>query len=168
MPSSRRDRSDNSGRQNALMAADRYRVDVARLPDDLPAIHHVRRQVFVVEQGIPEQLEWDGRDAACQHVLATDARLLAIGTGRLDPEGRIGRMAVLPSWRAHGVGRALLDALLDLARARGLQEVVVHAQSQMGGFYHKAGFREQGQPFTEAGIKHQKMVKPLPSGNNEK
>jgi predicted GNAT family N-acyltransferase len=146
----------------------RYSVAVGRLPGDLPAIQDVRRRVFIVEQGIPADLEWDGQDTACQHVLATDPRQAAIGTGRLDPRGRIGRMAVLPFWRSHGVGRTLLDVLTALARVQGHREVVVHAQCAVAGFYRKAGFREQGQPFTEAGIRHQKMVKTLASGNNEK
>jgi predicted GNAT family N-acyltransferase len=144
-----------------------YTVTVARLPGDLPAIHDVRRQVFVVEQGIPADLEWDGRDDISHHVLATDPRQLAIGTGRLDPGGRIGRMAVLQSWRSHGVGRALLTALLALARAQGHREVMVHAQCSVAGFYRKTGFREQGRPFMEAGIEHQKMVKMLVSDNNQ-
>jgi predicted GNAT family N-acyltransferase len=146
----------------------RYSVDVARLPGDLPSIHEVRRQVFIIEQGIPAHLEWDGQDTACHHVLATDRRQAAIGTGRLDPRGRIGRMAVLPDWRSHGVGRELLAALLVLARAQGHREVAVHAQCAVAGFYRKAGFREQGQPFIEAGIEHLKMVKTLICGNNEK
>jgi len=146
----------------------RYSIAVARLPGDLPAIHNVRRQVFIVEQGIPEHLEWDGQDAACHHVLATDMRQMAIGTGRLDPEGRIGRMAVLPAWRSHGIGRTLLAVLLDLARAQGHLKVVVHAQCIVADFYRKAGFQERGRPFIEAGIEHQKMVKILVSGNNEK
>jgi predicted GNAT family N-acyltransferase len=145
----------------------RYRVTVARLPGDLPSIHEVRRQVFIVEQGIPAQLEWDGQDTACHHMLATDSRQAAIGTGRLDRRGRIGRMAVLPSWRSHGVGRALLDALIALARAQGHREVVVHAQCAVAGFYRKEGFREQGQPYIEAGIEHMKMIKTLTCGNNE-
>ncbi|MGB7932074.1 MAG: GNAT family N-acetyltransferase [Gammaproteobacteria bacterium] len=145
----------------------RYRVTVARLPGDLPAIHEVRHQVFIVEQGIPAHLEWDGQDAACHHVLATDPRQAVIGTGRLDPRGRIGRMAVLPYWRSHGVGGDLLAALLALARAQGHREVVLHAQCAVAGFYRKAGFREQGQPFIEAGIEHLTMVKTLICGNNE-
>jgi predicted GNAT family N-acyltransferase len=145
----------------------RYNVTVARLPEDLPAIHYIRRQVFIVEQGIPADLEWDGQDSACHHVLATDLRQAAVGTGRLDPEGRIGRMAVLPDWRSHGVGRALLAALFDIARARGHMKVVVNAQCIVSGFYRKAGFRELGQPFIEAGIKHVKMVYTFVSGNNE-
>jgi len=145
----------------------RYSVTVARLPVDLPAIHDVRRQVFIVEQGIPADLEWDDRDPVCHHVLATDTWQMAIGTGRLDPEGRIGRMAVLPACRLHGVGRALLAALLELARAQGHLKVVAHAQCLVADFYRKAGFHEQGKPFIEAGIEHQKMVKLLDSSNTE-
>ena len=144
-----------------------FTVASARLPGDLPAIHDIRRRVFIVEQGIPEHLEWDGRDAACHHVLARDPLQAVIGTGRLHPGGRIGRMAVLKSWRSHGVGGALLDALLGLAREHGHREVVVHAQCAVAGFYRKAGFREQGRPYTEAGIEHLKMVKTLASDNNE-
>jgi predicted GNAT family N-acyltransferase len=151
-----------------MPAAWRYRIAVGQLPGDLPSIHEVRRQVFIVEQGIPADLEWDARDAACQHVLATDMRQMAIGTGRLDPEGRIGRMAVLPAWRSQGVGYALLASLLDLARAQGHLKVVVHAQCTVTDFYRKAGFREQGRPFMEAGIEHVIMVNTLSSGSNEK
>jgi predicted GNAT family N-acyltransferase len=143
-----------------------FYVVEARLPEDLPAIYHVRRQVFVVEQGIPEQLEWDGRDDACRHALAANALRQPIGTGRLDSLGRIGRMAVLKSWRSRGVGSELLTALLVLARRQGFDEVVVHAQCSVAGFYRKAGFREQGEPFIEAGIEHRFMVKALPGGNN--
>jgi predicted GNAT family N-acyltransferase len=143
-----------------------YHIVEARLPDDLPAIHHVRRKVFVIEQGIPEHLEMDGRDERCRHVLARDALRRPIGTGRLDPLGRIGRMAVLAPWRYRGVGADLLAALLALAGAQGFHEVVVHAQCSVTGFYRKAGFREQGRPFSEAGIEHRLMVKALPGGNN--
>jgi len=101
----------------------RYSVAVARLPGDLTSIHEVRRQVFIIEQGIPAHLEWDGQDSSCHHVLATDPRQAAIGTGRLDPRGRIGRMAVLPDWRSHGVGRELLDLVtLDPDEVRAYYE----------------------------------------------
>ena len=151
-----------------MVAAPPYRIVEAQLPDDLSAIHQVRREVFVVEQGIPEHLEWDGSDDACRHVIACDALWQPVGTGRLDPLGRIGRMAVLPSWRSRGVGTALLVRLLALARAQGLHEVVVHAQRSVVGLYHKAGFLERGRPFREAGIEHQLMVKALPGDNNHK
>lgn len=150
-----------------MVAEPPYCIVEARLPDDLPAIQHVRREVFVVEQGIPEHLEWDGRDEVCRHVLACDALGQPIGTGRLDPLGRIGRMAVLQSWRSRGVGRDLLAKLLALARAQDFPEVVVHAQCSVAGFYHKAGFLDGGQPFREAGIEHRLMVKTFPSDNNQ-
>jgi predicted GNAT family N-acyltransferase len=143
-----------------------YSIVEARLPDDLPAIHQVRRAVFVIEQGIPEHLEWDGRDECCSHVLARDAQRQPVGTGRIDTLGRIGRMAVLASWRSRGVGGDLLSALLALAASQGRPEVVVHAQCSVAGFYRKAGFFEQGPTFDEAGIEHQLMVKVLPGGNN--
>jgi len=145
----------------------RYTVTEAQLPGDLPAIHRIRQQVFVEEQGISARLEWDGRDTLCRHVLASDLQRVPIGTGRLDPEARIGRMAVLPPWRRHGVGSALLDTLLRLAQDLGHREVVAHAQCDVVEFYRKAGFREQGRPFSEAGIEHLIMVKTLASGNNE-
>jgi predicted GNAT family N-acyltransferase len=77
-------------------------------------------------------------------------------------------MAVLPYWRSHGIGGELLATLLVLAREQGHREVAVHAQCAVAGFYRKAGFREQGQSFIEAGIEHLKMVKMLISGDNEK
>jgi predicted GNAT family N-acyltransferase len=143
-----------------------YSIVEALLPDDLPAIHQVRRAVFVIEQGIPEHLEWDGRDDICRHVLARDAQRQPIGTGRIDSLGRIGRMAVLASWRSRGVGGDLLSVLLALAALQGFPQVVVHAQCGVAGFYRKAGFLEQGRPFEEAGIEHQLMVKALSGGNN--
>jgi predicted GNAT family N-acyltransferase len=124
--------------------------------------------VFIEEQGIPAHLERDGRDALCRHVLARDLRGVTIGTGRLDAYGRIGRIAVLQSWRSHGVGSAVLDALVGLARVLGHREAIVHAQRGVAGFYRKAGFQEEGPPFDEAGIEHLKMVKTLASGDNKK
>jgi len=144
------------------MPADwRYNVTVARLPEDLPAIHYIRRQVFIVEQGIPADLEWDGQDSACHHVLATDLRQAAVGTGRLDPEGRIGRMAVLAPMRGGHIGRAVLDALLQHARERGDREALLHAQLGAAPFYSRAGFIARGPVFEEAGIPHVEMVRAL-------
>lgn len=114
----------------------------------------VREQVFVLEQGVPADLERDPLDPACRHVLARDARGRPIGTGRLTPDGRIGRMAVLKEARGLGVGAALLGALLQVARARGLAEVHLHAQQHARGFYARHGFEVEGAPFEEAGIAH--------------
>lgn len=124
---------------------------------DAALLQDVRRRVFIEEQGVPESLEWDEDDAVALHVLALDARGLAIGTGRLLPDGHIGRMAVLKDWRGCGVGAALLDALLDAARDRGEREVVLHAQTHATGFYAGRGFVAEGGEFAEAGIPHRRM-----------
>lgn len=145
-----------TAREFTLLAADWDR--------DRAAIQGVRRAVFVEEQAIPENLEWDGRDATCRHVLARARDGAAIATGRLQQDGRIGRMAVLRAWRGHGVGRAVLQWLQLQAMHDGLQRVYVHAQVQVAGFYTGMGFRPQGEPFELAEILHQCMVKRLDPG----
>jgi predicted GNAT family N-acyltransferase len=121
------------------------------------AAHAVREAVFVVEQGVPRELELDANDAPSRHVLARDAQRTAIGTGRLLPDGHIGRMAVLPGWRGQGVGRALLELLLDEAGALGMAALVLNAQVQACGFYRRFGFVEVGDEFFEAGLPHRAM-----------
>ena len=121
------------------------------------ALRAIRFQVFVVEQRVPVELEWDGLDPRCVHVLAANANGGAIGTARLLPEGRIGRIAVLQAWRRNGVGSALLHSLVKTARARGGPHVVLHAQSHIVSFYAKHGFIAEGPEFTEAGIPHRAM-----------
>lgn len=125
------------------------------------AIRAIRETVFIHEQGVPVELEWDGLDSACAHVLAWNNRGEAIGTARMQQNGTIGRMAVLKDWRGRGVGRALLQTLLDLATRRGLPRVTLSAQTHALGFYERAGFDVVGEPFIDAGIPHRKMVKEL-------
>lgn len=117
----------------------------------------VRETVFIQEQGVPADLEIDDQDARSRHVLARDSGGLPIGTARLTPEGRIGRMAVLREWRGHGVGSALLHALLRIAREDGLDRVCLHAQEGAIDFYRRHGFAPVGERFDEAGIVHQAM-----------
>ena len=114
----------------------------------------IRTAVFVVEQNVPADLEMDGRDDDCAHVLAESAAGEAIGTGRLMPDGRIGRMAVLASWRRKGVGAAILDALREEARRRGFRETYLHAQSHAADFYARHGYVVEGEEYLEAGIAH--------------
>src|SRR5512146_189023 len=100
-------------------------------------LHAVRRTVFVEEQHVPEELEWDAVDPDCYHVLALSGDGTPIGTGRLVPDGHIGRMAVLKEWRGKGVGGAILETLLGYARMDGFGTVKLHAQTRAVGFYRK-------------------------------
>lgn len=146
---------------SAVNTARSYRIVDADWLRDRSVIRAVRHAVFVAEQGIPEALEWDGRDADCRHVLALARDAEVVATGRLLADGRIGRMAVLSGWRGCGVGRALLERLQQLAAADGLSCVYVHAQLEVVAFYRHAGFQVSGEPFVTAGIAHVEMKKPL-------
>jgi predicted GNAT family N-acyltransferase len=121
-------------------------------------LHAIRRAVFIEEQRVPEELEWDEIDARCRHVLAFSPDGEAIGTGRLLPDGHIGRMAVLKAWRGRGVGSAILNLLLELARGAGFDTVRLHAQTHAVRFYAKHGFTVTGDEFMEAGIPHRAMT----------
>jgi predicted GNAT family N-acyltransferase len=138
-----------------------FRIRRADWERDQAALKHVREIVFVHEQNVPLELEWDGIDPDCRHVIAEDAHGSAIGTGRLLPDGHIGRMAVLHSFRGRGVGSALLGELIAIAAARGLREVVLNAQVQALPFYEKHGFVAEGEVFPDAGIPHQRMRRSL-------
>ena len=123
-----------------------------------PAIEAIRRQVFIEEQQVPEELEWDGLDEDAVHLLVTTGDGAPVATARLLPNGHIGRMAVLTQWRGQGVGTAMLKHLLEIARAQQLSRVFLNAQVSAEGFYAKAGFRSKGEPFMDAGIPHKRMV----------
>ena len=120
----------------------------------------IRFAVFVDEQKVPVEMELDEHDAVCVHVIArSEGR--AVGTGRLLPDGHIGRMAVLIAWRRRGVGAAMLNALVGAARERGDKDVVLSAQTHALGFYGKFGFSIEGPEYLDAGIPHQAMRKKL-------
>lgn len=138
-----------------------FRIETVDFATARAELHAVRDAVFVEEQGVPVALEHDAADPHCLHVLARDARGRPVGTGRIDADGRIGRMAVLREWRGRGVGLALLEALLDLARERGQREASLHAQATAIGFYVRRGFTAVGERFEEAGIEHQAMRQAL-------
>ena len=124
----------------------------------------VRHAVFIVEQKVPVELEWDDWDARCDHAVALDGTS-PVGTARLLPDGHIGRMAVLAGWRGKGVGRALLLVLLAKARERGMSRIELHAQTHAAGFYRRLGFTEFGAEFEEAGIPHIAMSLGLGGGS---
>jgi predicted GNAT family N-acyltransferase len=136
-------------------------VRLVEWSDGQAELRDIRRAVFVVEQQVPEELEWDDMDARSTHALAYDAQGAPIGCGRLLPTGYIGRMAVLAPWRGRGVGGALLVALVDLARARGHSRAILNAQAQAMPFYERHGFAATGEQFDEAGIDHRVMARSL-------
>jgi len=121
----------------------------------------IRFAIFVGEQNVPAGIELDDKDAESLHAVAYDEAGKAIGTGRLLPEGKIGRMAVVKEWRRRGVGADLLEALVGEARRRGLAEVQLSAQLQAAEFYRAHGFVAEGKVYEEAGILHQAMRRSL-------
>ncbi len=124
----------------------------------------IRYAVFVEEQGVPVELEWDEWDEPSWHAIAYDAQGVAVATGRLLPDGHIGRMAVLASARGTGIGARVLDALMTKAEELGYPELVLNAQSHAAPFYARVGFQQVGEPFEEAGIPHIEMRKRLAGG----
>ncbi|MGJ7902924.1 GNAT family N-acetyltransferase [Lysobacter sp. 1R34A] len=140
-------------------------VAVADYAAALAALRSVREAVFVQEQQVSAEIELDAHDPLCHHVLALDAEQRPIGTGRLTPDRRIGRMAVLAPWRGRGVGEALLEALIERARQLGWRELSLHAQATAIGFYARRGFLPWGERFVEAGIEHQSMRLLLDAAN---
>jgi predicted GNAT family N-acyltransferase len=123
-------------------------------------VQPIRVQVFVSEQGIDLNLEWDEADAQSLHCLARVNGSPA-GTGRLLPDGHIGRMAVLAGVRRQGVGGRILRALIDAAQRRGDPRVELSAQTYVEAFYLRHGFTSVGSPYQEAGIEHIRMIKTL-------
>ena len=125
----------------------------------------IRTEVFVQEQKIPAEMEWDAADAECVHAVACNRFGLALATGRLLQHvpgvAKIGRMAVSQTMRGSGVGRHVLEALMKAAKARGDREAILHAQSSAVNFYLRAGFTPRGPEFEEAGIPHVEMVRSL-------
>lgn len=142
-----------------------YQVAAVAYRDAHADLHAIRDAVFVHEQQVPVELEHDALDASSLHVLARAGSGEAIGTARLAPPGpdgggaKLGRMAVLASWRGRGVGAAMLEVLLGLAAEHGWGRVVLHAQAPAIEFYARHGFAAEGRRFMEAGIEHQAMVR---------
>jgi len=121
----------------------------------------IRYEVFVIEQNIPVELEWDEMDAVSLHAIAYNAHGEAVGTGRLLPDGHIGRMAVRENARGLGIGGIILNALISEAQKRGDPVVMLNAQITAEPFYLHHGFFRQGDEFMEAGIAHIAMHRPL-------
>ena len=116
-----------------------FKVQLVTWENEELHLRNIRTTVFIIEQNVPEAMEWDEMDSLCVHVLAKDCQGNAIGTARLLPDGHIGRM-----------------------RIRNMKQAILHAQSSAVGFYEKFGFCKQGDEFMEAGIPHIKMARTLP------
>lgn len=134
-----------------------FNVREAAWSQDQAILSNLRKIVFIIEQNVPQEEEWDGLDDDSWHWLATDSDDKPIGTARLLPTGQIGRMAVLEEYRGLKVGRALLEAAVEKARRLGFAGVYLNAQSHALGFYEKSGFVPEGDEFMEAGIPHFRM-----------
>ena len=139
-----------------------YSVRAVRWNEAGRALSDVRAAVFIREQNVPEELEWDADDESALHFLAEDGDRRPIGTARLLEDGHIGRMAVLVSWRRRGVGTALLESALAAARSQGMEAVRLNAQTHAVPFYQRSGFETVGGEFLDAGIPHVTMRLLLP------
>jgi predicted GNAT family N-acyltransferase len=137
------------------------RVELMTWEQAQPTAGPLRFGIFVGEQNVPAGIELDDLDESCVHAVAFDVDGKPIGTGRLLPDGRVGRMAVVKEWRRRGIGAEILTALIEAARKRGHVEVVLSAQLQAAEFYREHGFAAEGKVFEEAGILHQKMRRKL-------
>lgn len=140
-----------------------FTVSLVSWHDGEPLLRAVREAVFIHEQGVPADMEWDEFDEHCRHALALSLSGNAVGCGRIFTNGHIGRIAVMPQWRKQKVGTVIMEALLNEARSRGYKQVDVDAQVQAVPFYLHFGFTAHGKEFMDAGLPHIKMkLKLLP------
>ncbi|MFI6843390.1 GNAT family N-acetyltransferase [Kitasatospora sp. NPDC050467] len=156
------------------MSSPAVRIRVAEGEGDLALVHGVRREVFIVEQGIAEEEEWDHLDPASEHLLAVGPAGEPLGTARLihgaqaleltgGTEGRVllGRLAVVKAARGTGLGAELVRAVEAAGRGRAAREVELHAQVQALGFYERLGYAAEGPVYEDAGIPHRTMTRVL-------
>ena len=136
-------------------------IEITSYETSEQSIRLVRDRVFLQEQNVDPELEWDGKDPDCIHVLAFDGEGNPIGTGRCQHDGKIGRLAVLKHWRGRGIGAQMLAVLVESTRNQGLKQVCLHAQVQAVPFYAKYGFTRVGGEFMEADIPHVKMTRQI-------
>ena len=139
----------------------KFHVEQTSWDRDKKNLIDLRTRVFINEQLVPPDLEWDGYDSDCWHVIARTEDNTCIGTARMLYDGHIGRMAVLPEYRKKGVGSELLKSLHEIARAQGIHHVFLHAQTSAVGFYQNHGYKITGDEFMDADIPHVTMEKEL-------
>ena len=121
------------------------------------ALMLVREAVFIKEQHVPVDLEWDGLDEVATHLLVLDASSHAIACARILPSGHIGRMAVLKDWRGLGIGHAVLTHAIAFCQAQEFNTIQLSAQKHALGFYKQAGFVVSSSEYMDAGIPHYDM-----------
>jgi predicted GNAT family N-acyltransferase len=136
----------------------KIRVRLADWHKDNADIRRIREAVFIAEQHVPPELEWDSDDPTAVHFLALEGDY-PIGTARLLPDGTIGRVSVLKDWRGLKVGDALMNAVIIEAQQRDLKQQTLSAQVHATLFYERLGFRVVSEEFLEAGIPHVDMVR---------
>lgn len=134
-----------------------FTIKVASWQTHAELLKAVREEVFIKEQHVPVDLEWDGLDAGARHLLALNTAGEAIGCARLPGDGSIGRMAVLKPWRGLGVGTALLKKAVELYRQQGVAKITLSAQMHAIPFYEKADFKVCSAPYLDADILHVDM-----------
>lgn len=140
------------------MLMNKIHVRVADWQKDNADIRRIREAVFIAEQSVPPELEWDAEDAGALHFLALEGDY-PIGTARLLPDGEIGRLSVLKDWRGLKVGDALLNFVIAEAEKRDLKEQKLSAQVYATAFYERFGFTVVSEEFLEAGLPHVDMVR---------
>jgi len=135
------------------------RVRAASWEQDATAIKEIRTKVFIQEQNVPEEIESDDYDPVSWYVLALAPDDAAVACARLQPNGKVTRIAVLAPWRRKGVARQMLSLILEIARENELESLYLHAQLSAIELYKEFGFTASGKQFTEAGIEHIKMIR---------
>jgi predicted GNAT family N-acyltransferase len=137
-----------------------FTIEQVKWQDAESYLRHIRTTVFIEEQQVPEELEWDEFDETCIHVIC-ETNNDFIATARLLESGQIGRMAVLKEYRTKGVGSMMLEKILHIAELMKMKTVFLNSQIDAVDFYKKFGFVEEGGVFDDAGIPHRKMTKSL-------
>ena len=138
-----------------------FDISIKSWQEALKEAYFIRKQVFIEEQGVPEDMELDEFDPTSKHALAYEGDL-CVGTGRLvhlhSHHAQIGRMAVLSTFRNRGIGKAILNRLIALAKVEGVLTLILHSQVSAIPFYTKMGFIVDGPIYDEAGIPHRNMI----------
>lgn len=146
--------------ENSDDATTTFTVEIGAYQSLYQPIRAIREAVFIQEQSVPRELDIDGQDDQCTHAVIWSENS-GIGTGRLEPTGKIGRIAVLRPFRRCGVGTHIMSALEHAAKVRNLRKVYLHAQTTALGFYEQLGYQTCSDVFFEASIPHQSMEKLL-------